>query len=358
MVRSAGATQETAAPRVSVVIPCWNEERFIRSCLESLLGGTWQDLEIIVVDGMSRDRTRPILSEMMERDPRIRIIDNVREVTPAALNLGIRAARGAIVVRADAHSVYPAGFVAALVDALERTGADMVGASSRNVPSEDTAMCRAIVAAINSPFGTGSRFRYRRESGPVDAVQLGCWRRELFDRVGFFDERLCRNQDNEHSARILASGGRLYMTADVCIDYYPRPTLRKLVKHGAANGCWNAFTERLHPYTFRWRHFLPALFFLGVCAAFLAVVVGGLGGMPWLAAAGVALVMPYTVCNLVAAVAAARAEKQWALAPLVAAVLAGYHFSYGYGIVKGWSLVATGAWRSRLGGGPKEARLR
>jgi len=358
MAEAAEGARTKAAPRVSVVIPCWNEGRFIRRCLETLLGGTWQDLEILVVDGMSRDRTRAEVAKVAAADPRVRLLDNPREVTPAALNIGVRAARGEIIVRADAHSTYPREFVAALVSALESTGADMVGACSRNVPVEDSAICRAIVCAINSPFGTGSRFRYRRQSGPVDAVQLGCWRRETFARVGLFDERLLRNQDNEHSARILARGGRVHMTADAVIDYYPRSSLDKLCKHGVANGTWNAFTEALHPYTFRWRHFLPALFFLGACGAFLAFLVGAYGGIGWMRALAVAAVAPYIIANLIASVAAARAERSLALAPLVAAVLAAYHFSYGYGIVKGWLLVATGGWRSRLGGGSQEARLR
>ncbi len=339
------------APRVSVIIPCLDEERFIGRCLSSILDGTTADLEVLVVDGGSRDGTRELVARFAEWDPRVRLVDNPKRFTPAALNLGIRESRGAILIRADAHSDYPPDYVQALVTALEESGADMVGPSTENFPSEETAICHAIALATNSPFGTGSRFRYRRVSGPVDAVQLGCWRRELFDRVGYFDERLLRNQDNEHSSRILARGGRLHMNADVRIKYYPRPSLAKICGHGAANGEWNAFTQALHPYTFRWRHFLPAIFFLGVIFASALAVIGVASGEPAIAALGGVIVLPYVLANLTASLQAAWSQRRWRLAPLIAVVLASYHFSYGWGITKGWALVASGGWRRRLGGG-------
>jgi glycosyltransferase involved in cell wall biosynthesis len=359
MGTAVGAVRGPARPRVSVVIPCLNEEHFIRRALDSLCAGTYpaHAMEILVVDGNSSDRTRELVQQMAWQDPRIRLLYNPRSTTPAALNIGIRAARGEIIIRADAHSSYPPRYVEALVRALDTSGAEMVGPCAVFVPSGDGAMCRAIALAVGSPFGTGARYRYHRVSGPVDAVQLGCWRRELFDRVGLFDERLLRNQDNEHSSRILRSGGRVHMTAEVCIDYYPRPTLAKMCGHAVANGQWNAFTQRMHPYTFRWRHLLPSLMFLGVALAALLVLVGAQLGSPATALLGLAIVAPYALANLAASLHTAHRGRALALAPLIAAVLASYHFSYGYGIVRGWWLVATGAWRERIGGGTKEARL-
>ncbi len=340
-------------PRVSVVMPCRNEVKHIRLAIESLLQGTFSSFELLIVDGCSTDGTREIVADLARRDERVRRIDNPRAVTPVALNLGIRAATGDIIVRADAHSAYPNNFIAALVSALASSGAEMVGACSRYVASDGTIPSEAIALALESPFGTGSRFRYRRRSGPVDAVQLGCWHRDLFDRVGYFDERLLRNQDNEHSSRILAHGGHLHMTAATCIDYFPRSSLPALSRYAASSGQWNAFTQHLYPYTFRWRHFLPMLLFFAALLSSVLIMTGR--HHPALVWFGILLLSPYLLANLIFAAGATR-RRLWLL-PAVAVVFALYHLSYGFGIALGWLRVLTGGWRSRIGGGLKEARL-
>jgi succinoglycan biosynthesis protein ExoA len=346
-----GANIRDLLPRVSVVMPCLNEERFVGQALGSILAGSWprDRLEVIVVDGRSTDRTREVVGDVAALDSRVRLCDNPRRTTPAALNIGVRAARGEIIARVDAHTVYPPEYVAALVRALEESGADMVGGRSENVPSGGGAMSEALSIATGAAFGTASPFRYRRRSGPVDTVPFGCWRRGLFARVGLFDERLLRNQDNELASRILRRGGRVWQTADICVRYYNRATLPSLARHALATGMWNAFTQRLHPYTFRLRHFLPGLFFLGVMICALAIVAGALRGEPALAVAAALLLAPYVAACVGAAVWSATARRRFALWPLVAVGLASYHFTYGCGIAYGWLLVATGRWRARLG---------
>jgi glycosyltransferase involved in cell wall biosynthesis len=330
----------TSDPRVSVIVPCRNEERFIRRCLDSILDGTVQQIEVLVIDGRSTDRGPEIVSEIARRDSRVRLLDNPRKITPAALNIGIRAARGAIVVRVDGHALYPPDYVATLVQALDETGADMVGGYAESLAAEETATSRAIALATNHAFATGSPFRYRRKSGPCDAVPFGCWRREIFDRVGYFDERLLRNQDNEHSSRILHDGGRIYMTAQARVGYFIRSTLRTLWRQGAVNGMWNAFTQRLHPYTFRWRHFLPGIFFVGVLLSL------SLLGTRW-ALLGALPLLSYALIDLGVSLWLGRSQPR--LIPLLAFIFFSYHFIYGYGVMKGWTLVASGGWRKHLG---------
>jgi GT2 family glycosyltransferase len=348
------ATTNQAAspqPRLTVVIPCRNEAASVEATLSSILGGTFPaaQMEVLVVDGRSTDGTRAIVSALAARDPRLRLLDNPVGSTPAALNIGIRAARGDIVVRVDCHSTYPPTYVEALAGALESTGADMVGGRVENIAAHPGAPAEAIALALGCPFGTGSPFRYRAGDGPVDAVQLGCWRRALFDDVGLFDERLLRNQDNEHSARILRRGGRVHMTSAVTVRYHPRATLRALGRQALLNGTWNAFTERLCPYTFRWRHVLPGIFFLGVLASALLLAGGLVTGAGALAAAAGLLVAPYALCNLAAATLAAWRAHRLRLAPLVAGVLWWWHLAYGFGVARGWWLVATGGWHRHLG---------
>jgi glycosyltransferase involved in cell wall biosynthesis len=337
--------------KVSVVMPCLDEERHIGTALGSLMRGSFpkEQMEILVVDGGSGDRTRVIVEELMRHDPRLRLLDNPRRATPAALNIGVRAARGEIIIRVDAHTEYPPEYVTVLVRALEESGADLVGCGEEAVASAPGAIARAIALALGGAFATGSPYRYRRQSGPVDTVSFGCWRRRLFERVGLFDERLVRNQDYEHARRIGRAGGWAYLTTETCIRYFPRPTLRKLWAQAAETGMWNAFMQRLCPYTFAWRHTLPGLFFLGVAAAVLAIAVGVFAGRAALVEVGAALLFPYVVIDLGAAAWQAWHRRVLVLAPLSAFVVASHHVSYGYGICKGWLLVASGRWRDRLG---------
>ncbi|HXU68703.1 MAG TPA: glycosyltransferase family 2 protein [Polyangia bacterium] len=340
-----------SSPRVSVVMPCYNERRFVERALNSLFAGSFPagDMEIIAVDGDSGDGTRQILERLAWQDRRLRIVANPARTTPHALNRGIAAARGEIIVRADAHTVYPHDYVEVLVRALERDGADLVGCPADATPGADGAWARVLALGTSGPFATASPFRERTESADVDTVPFGCWRKELFKRVGLFDERLLRNQDNEHASRIRRAGGRIRLTAETRVSYLVRPTLRELFGHAATSGMWNAFTHRLYPYTFHWRHFLPGIFFCGVLAAFAALVAGMARAHLGLVAFAVCALGPYVAADLAVSTRKARAAGASWLAPLVAAVTAGYHFSYGYGVTKGWILVATGAWRRRLG---------
>jgi glycosyltransferase involved in cell wall biosynthesis len=304
-------------------------------------------MEVLVVDGDSSDHGRAIVRELAAGDPRVRLLRNPRRITPAALNLGIRAARGEILIRVDAHTEFPPDYVEKLVRTLDDTGADMVGGCSENAPSAETKVAHAIAIATSHAFATGSPFRYRRTSGPADAVPFGCWRRSVFERFGLFDERLLRNQDLEHTSRILRRGGRVFMNTEVRIRYLARDRFRGLWQHAVDTGCWNAFAERLHPSSFRWRHLLPGFFFVGVLVAAALIAFGALAGARAPLAAGVALIAPYLVTNV--AVTAWLARRRPSLAPLIASVFASYHFTYGFGVVRGWWLVASGGWRSRLG---------
>jgi hypothetical protein len=214
-----------------------------------------------------------------------------------------------------------------------------------------------IALAHRGAFATGSPYRNRRTAGNVDTVFLGCWRRELFDRVGLFDERLARNQDNEHASRIRRAGGRVHLVPEVRVPYFPRPSLRRFWRQAAETGMWNAFTQRLHPYTFTWRHFLPAPFLLGVVFCLALVVAGLLGANGRLALVGAALLAPYVLLDVASAIVQTTRVGRPLLAPLLAFVVASHHVVYGYGICKGWLLVASRRWRHRLGQPARTGRL-
>src|SRR5690348_13740539 len=102
-----------AHPFVSIIIPCRNERDHIVACLDSVLANDYplERMEVLVVDGASDDGTRDLLAAYAEQHPMVHWLDNPRRITPVALNIGIRHARGDVIMRMDAHSRYPRNYV-------------------------------------------------------------------------------------------------------------------------------------------------------------------------------------------------------------------------------------------------------
>ncbi len=316
-------------PRVTVIVPCRNEEHYIGPCLDSILQSDYpQDrLEVLVVDGMSEDRTRAILQDYGARRPWIRLIDNPRRITPVALNLAILASTGAVLVRMDAHVVYPKSYITRLVAALEQHGADNVGGVLRTLPAGDGPMARAIAVGMSHPFGVGtSYFRIGTDTPRwVDTIAFFCVRRETFDLVGLFDEELIRHQDGEFNARLIKRGGRILLVPDVESHYYARATLRQTARMFYQYGYFKPLVAKKLGRVMTLRQLVPPLFVL-------ALAVTGITALLWSPASwALALVgSSYAAVVLGSAVKAA-----WQHSPGVglalAAVLPVMHVSYGTG---------------------------
>jgi glycosyltransferase involved in cell wall biosynthesis len=209
---------------VSVIVPIRNEERYIEDCLQSLLRQTYPSAsyEIIVLDGRSSDGSREIVDGLCRDLPRLYCIDNPAGTAPAAMNIGIRHAKGGVIIRADGHNFYPADYIENCVKCLEQTGADNVGGPWMTVPADNSLGARLVAAMLSNPFGVGdSRFRISSKEGFVETVPFGAFRREVFDRVGMYNEKLVRNQDNELNARIRRAGGTIYQTPTLQTTYHP-----------------------------------------------------------------------------------------------------------------------------------------
>ena len=289
---------------LSVICPIYNEEQYIEACIESILAQDFprEDFEVIFADGMSSDRTREIVVDYAVRYPFIRLIDNPRRIVPPALNAAITASKGDIIMRLDAHAAYPANYFSALVEAHNRYMADNIGAPCRTDVLHKTRKSLAIREALAHPLGVGnSAFRTGiSEAKEVDTVPFGCWRREVFDRYGLFDERLVRNQDIEMSKRILRNGGKIVIIPDTYSTYYARETFGRLARNNYGNGKWNILTVW---YTRQFdslslRHFVPLLFLLSLL---LPLVVGGIFGYPLIWLAAVALFVYVVVVSFVSA---------------------------------------------------------
>jgi len=251
---------------VSVVMPVYNEERYIEKCVDSLLLQDYpiDEMEWIFVDGCSKDRTVEILKRYQEKYPSlIKIYSNPDKIVPYAMNIGIAASKGKYIVRLDAHADYATDYISKCVYYLENTDAENVGGIAET--KANGFMGKAIAKMLSSKFGVGnSQFRTNGESGYVDTVPFGAFRREVFSKYGGYDERLVRNQDNEMNFRIRKNGGKIYLANDIRFSYYCRDSIGGISTMARKNGMWNIITMKLCPGSMGVRHFIPFAFVISV----------------------------------------------------------------------------------------------
>ena len=317
-------------PLVSIVLPCRNEQGYIQQCLQSALA---QDLtgggfEIIVADGMSTDGTREYLQQAAEEHPQIRVLDNPGRIVSTGLNAAIRAARGQIIVRMDAHTIYAPDYVRQCLAVMKETGADNVGGPMQTVA--ETFMERAIRAVFHSALAVGgARSHQAGYDGYVDTVIYGCWRKSVFERIGYFDEELVRNQDDEFNLRLTRAEGKIYQSPRIRSWYHVRGSLTALFRQYMQYGYWKTLVIRKHRMPASFRHLVPGTFVASVCllAAF---------GFFWPPAlwAGIGLALLYSATAVMLSLFVA-ARTQWVLLPVLPVVVGCFHLGYGYGFVRG-----------------------
>lgn len=328
MSESQAALKSNSPPAlVSVLIPMRDEEASIARCLDSVLVNDYpQDrLEILVIDGMSRDRSREIVRGYAGSYPLVRLLDNEKRIIPTALNVGIREAQGDVIIRMDAHTVYASDYVRRCVKLLETTEAASVGGLQRAVGTGYRS--RAIALATTTPFGIGGApFRHTEGILWVDTVYLGAWRKSTLVELGGFDESWLVNEDYELNVRLRQAGGKILLSPDIRCWYHVRPTLRELARQWLRYGFWKVKTLVAHPESLQGRQLAPP--------ALVAALVLSLGLLPLRWPLGIVVPVLYLCANLVAAVWTA-ARRGWNYLPLLPLAFATIHLSWGAGFLAG-----------------------
>jgi len=319
-------------PYVSVIMPIRNEARAIHRSLSTVLAQSYpkEKMEILIADGMSEDDTRENIAELLKKNGQfpVRVIDNPGRIVPTGFNLALREARGSVIVRVDGHTEIAQDYVAQCVKALERTGADNVG--GRMIPQGEGPLAEAIGLATSTPFGVGGgRFHYSKKEEYVDTVYMGAWRRDVFDRVGVFDEELVRNQDDEFNYRLLKRGGRILLSPQIQSTYLNRKSLKSLWHQYFQYGYWKVRVLQKHPRQMQWRQFVPPLFVVGFIGSVLAAVI-----FPQSRSIACVMIGAYAIANLLASILTAARNGLRHL-PLLLIVSSTLHLSYGSGFLLG-----------------------
>lgn len=315
-------------PLVSVVIPMRNEAAFIGRCLESLLSQDYPgELELLVVDGCSKDGSPAIVQALAAHHPEINVLKNLQKTTPKALNIGVRKSRGEVVIVMGSHSTAEPDFIRRSVETLQCSGADCVGG---RIETESQGRVGLVVAlAMSSAFGVGNaRFRTSGREGPVDTVAFGAYRRRVFDEIGPFDEELVRNQDDEFNFRLTRNGGIIYFNPAIRSHYYSRPTFAQLWRQYFQYGRWKTRILGKHGGLPSVRHIIPS-----TSLAFFTAAIALSFALPDLAWLPLLLLTVYAGLSLSLAIFySVRYGPRCLLLPVAFATL---HLSYATGFICG-----------------------
>ena len=325
--------------KCTVIVPCRNERRFISRCLDSILANDFpeESFEVIVADGHSDDGSRELLSRYANAHRNVRIIDNPAGTAASGLNIAIREARGDFILRVDAHSTIEPDYISKCVKAVKTSGADNVGGIMHTHPTSEGVWAPAIVNALSHPFGVGnSTFRvHSNQPRYVDTVFGGCYRRDVFERIGQFNEQLTRGQDMEFNRRLTAAGGRILLVPDIVSHYYARTDLASYCRHNWTNGVW-AILPFLYSEVMpvRLRHLVPMLFVI----VFGSLMVAGLFSTPAMWAA-FAIAVAYVVAAAAASAQIAIRKRSPQLLVTMPVAFALLHFLYGLGSL--WAAISS-----------------
>ena len=318
---------------VSIIIPCRNEEKHISDCLDSIIANDYpkDKFEVLVVDGMSEDGTREIIEKYAQQSPNIKLLDNPKKIVPIAMNLGIENAKGNIIIRIDVHAEYPKDYISKVVHWLEKSGADNVGGILITLPGADTLKANAIASALSSPFGVGNAmFRTGvKEPTYVDTVPFGAYRKEVFSKIGLFDEELVRNQDDEFNLRLIKNGGKILLVPEIVSYYYARDSLSKLWRMYCQYGYFKIRVIQKIGAVLTVRQVIPSLFVGSLMlTGILSFLTKYFLGMFFV------IFGLYLVANIAFSfhIALKNGLKLFLVLPLAYATL---HFGYGLGFLKG-----------------------
>ncbi len=315
-------------PLVTVVVPMRNEEAGILDCLASILANELPDgeLELLVLDGDSTDRSALLVSELSQRDPRVRLIANPARLQADAFNLGLAQARGKYLVRMDAHTLYQPDYISESIRLLEETGAANVGGVQRAVGQNPTA--EAIAAAVSSRFAAGDA-AYRNATTPTwtDTVYLGAWRTDTLREIGGMIPGWAVNEDYEMNVRLRAAGGRIYLSPTIRSTYFVRGSIAKLARQYFRYGFWKVRTLLKHPGSLRWRQMVAPAFALSLLLT--PLLIWWLGPL-----LGTAHIIAYAVANLAASVIVAS-KSGWRHLLRLPVIFLVVHTSWGFGFLAG-----------------------
>jgi len=337
-------------PMVTIIIPCRNEEKYIEKCLDSLFTQDYprERLEVLVVDGMSEDKTRDIVMYYSKSFPFIRILENPKKITPVAFNKGVRNAKGQIIMIMSAHAVYEKEYVSKCVKYLRKYGADNVGGLMITQPRNSAFIGKAITISLSHRFGVGNSIFRCGAKAPawVDTVFGGCYRKDVFKRIGLFNEQLISNQDLEFNRRLKKRGGKILFVPEIISYYFPHSDFISFCKKNFRNGLWVTIAfkhSKIIPVSLR--HLVPLSFIMSLIGTItLSIFLPILSWIFWF------ILSLYFLINIYFSMEIAKKENDFRFLLIMPIIFGSLHIVYGMGSFCGFLriLISKKFWKNQL----------
>lgn len=318
---------------VAVIIPTLNEERFIEHCVRSVMEQTYpiEQMDIMIVDGGSTDRTEAIVRSLSTSYSNIRFLHNPKRYQSAAFNIGVQSSEAPYIVRLDAHATYDTHYIERCVSLLaNHADYGNVGGVCEILPQNESLIARANALLNHLRFGIGgAAFRVGTTAQAVDSVPFGAFSREVVNQVGGIREDLARGEDNEYNARIRKAGYTVWLDPAIRSSYYARATWRSSCAQMYANGVSIGTLFYIDRQAIGLRHLVPLAFVLALLGALVATAFSVYGFYLLLA-----IMTAYTVAALTADIQACR-RYGWEYVLVLPPLFFSVHISYGFGTIVG-----------------------
>ena len=317
--------------RISFIVVAYNAAGSLGALLEDLLAQTipHEQIEALLVDSASTDATRAIMLDFAKTAPfEVKVLDNPKRWLASGINVALGAATGDAIIRLDAHARIPKDFLQKNLQALER-GEDIVGGCV--LGGAPSGAWESVLRTVDTSrfCGGAAPFRNGGEARYVDTLAYALYRREVYDKVGLYDERLRRTEDNDMHYRMRKAGYRFYFSPDIVSYHAARATMRGQLRQKWGNGYWIGRTMRIQPRCFAPRHLIPALFVLALLFGLLL--------LPFSVWPLLLLLSAYLACDLVFAVRGACSQETGRLLALLTLpfLFPAVHVVYGVGTLAG-----------------------
>ena len=316
------------SPNVSIIIPCRNEENYIFKCVMSILEQDYSGkIELLIIDGMSDDKTVSIVNDLSSIHKNVKLIENIEQTTPQAMNIGLGVASYDLIIRIDAHAIALPNFIKNNVDSIFESD-NIMCAGGKIINVYENKISHAIGMAMSSVFGVGNAtFRVGGEKKFVDTLAFGIYKKEVFEKIGTFDEDLIRNQDDELNFRLTKGGYKILYNPEIQSEYYVRGSIKKLYKQYYQYGYWKVYVNKKHKTITTIRQMVPLFFVLGLL---LGTLISILIPVFWYV-----FVFGITIYLIMALLFAYRVNDKQVSILKVATIFPVLHFSYGFGYLIG-----------------------
>ena len=319
--------------KVSFIVVAYNAGNKLENLLKDLEKQDYNhdDIEIILVDSNSSDNTKDIMMKFKEINKtfsKVLVLDNPKKILPCGWNIALEASTGDLILRVDAHSSLPNDFISKNVNRIDM-GEKIVGGHRISIIDENNAWQKTLLIAEKSIFGSGiATYRRKEREEYVSTLAHAAYSREVFKKVGGYDERLARTEDNEIHYRMKKAGYKFLLDPTIKSYHHARNSLSKMMKQKYLNGYWIGLTMGISPKCFSIYHFVPLVFVLALIFSIIFAFV--FSGIPLILLLGA--YFTFNILNTIFSIISEKKHLDYLLLPFIFFLL---HLSYGWGTLYG-----------------------